>query len=87
MVSVLVEDAIGKPCVGCGIPAQQAAIWQPTEECLRTDFGLPDGQPATAVFPLCPRCDKKSHRSRTFKARIDAVVIKILREKMRNGDS
>jgi hypothetical protein len=85
MVAVMAEDAIGKPCVACGTPARNVSVWQPTEECLKRDFGFFDGLPRTAVYPICGRCARKAERSRSFVRRIEDAVIKFLTGRSKGG--
>jgi hypothetical protein len=87
MLSVLVQDAAGKPCVGCGIPAQYVSVWQPTAECLARDFGFRDGLPRTAVYPICEDCAEKARQSQSFVKRLESTVIKAIKEEWKEGVS
>jgi len=80
MLSVLLEDASYKPCISCGATADNVAVWQPTADCLVRDFGLTDGVPRTAVYPLCSRCGEQARQSQAFARRIELAVIATLRE-------
>lgn len=79
MLAVLAEDASYKPCVGCGVTADGVAIWQPTAECLAREFGLTDGVPRTAVYPLCSRCGEQARQSQAFTTRIEDAVVAALK--------
>jgi len=79
MVATLLEDAAGKPCLGCGIPSRYAAVWVPTPECLRRDFKVHDELGRTCVYPICGRCAKRAKRSKAFCSKIEAAVIVALR--------
>lgn len=81
MLTVCVEDAVGRPCVGCGIPGTRVGIWTPTSECLRREFKIDDDLWRACVYPLCLRCARKAKRSKTFCRKIEDAVIAKLRER------
>jgi len=83
LLATLMEDAAGKPCVGCGVPARYAVVWFPTPECLRRDFKIiDDGRGRTVVYPLCGRCGRKTKRSKAFLRKIEEVMIATLRGRL-----
>jgi hypothetical protein len=78
-LATLVATAVGKPCVGCGSRSESVAVWQPTEPQWRRDFGMVDGRPRPAVFPLCSTCNRRAQKSPAARQRIDAAVVATLR--------
>jgi hypothetical protein len=80
MLAVTLEDRIGKPCVVCGVPARIAGLWMLSKECLAREFGTAEGKRKAIAYSLCTRCAKKVERSRSFLAKVEDVMVRMIRE-------